>query len=219
LAVRAGSLPERTVRAGDLTKERSMMHVETYEAVETGFDGAVECDAEALALIEQLGLEGQQKLVAKNDAGDDVRNPYRKMTADENYVYSLLLSRKVKLDQYDDGPIPLRVLQVAAHAKDHFSTLMVWCPENADVKDPILLGYTGNEYSRERFMLARWGEVLEPLDKLRPLAAAKHRAKLQADCAKAQAKVAADAAAIESMSLDAIASLGADKGISYYGLS
>jgi hypothetical protein len=183
------------------------MLVETYEAVETGFDGQVECDAEALAIIEAMGLSGQQKLVAKTEAGDEVRNPYRKMTADEGFIYNLLLTKHTALDKYSDGAIPLRVLQVAAHSKDH-----------ADVKDPILVGENGDTWSAERFLLARWGEVLEPLNELRKLAAAKLKAKLLGECAKAASHAQADVAAIEAMSLDAIAELGPAKAINYYGL-
>lgn len=143
------------------------MEVETYEAIETMGDGSVECDPEALALIESLDLEGQKKLVTKTDDGETVRSPYRKMTAAEKIVYEAILPRKVALSKYEDGPIPLRVLQVAAHARPLFDHIVIRCPANADDPDPLLLGVNGPDYSpREIFLLARWGEVLEPFEKL-----------------------------------------------------
>ncbi len=95
------------------------MLVETFEAIETDAGGEVECDAEAIALIEELGLEGQRKLI--NKTGDaPARNPYRKMSIQERFAFRALMPKHVALDKYSDGPIPLRVLQVAAHAKGMF---------------------------------------------------------------------------------------------------
>lgn len=140
------------------------MNVETYEVPEVMHDGSTECEAEAAALIESLGLEGQQSLIKKNS---DVRAPYRKMTLEEKTVYKAILPRSVALAKYSDGVIPLRVLQVAAHAKELYDHVQVWCPENADDPDPLLVGLNGTDYSpRETFILARWGEVLVPFAEL-----------------------------------------------------
>jgi hypothetical protein len=147
------------------------MLVETYEQTEVDADGVVECEAEALELIEQLGLEGQQKLLSRKEGSDEtVRCPYRKMTSEEGFIYGRLLTKHVKLHEYAEGPIPVRVLQVAAHARDMFDHLYVWSTENADIKDPILIGIKGEAYNGERFLLARWGDELETLANLAVLA-------------------------------------------------
>lgn len=161
------------------------MQVETYEVLETDCTGKVECDAAAVELIEKLGLAGQQRLInrAESPSGTQiVRNPYRKMTRDEVFVYSVLCPSKCKIAEYDDGPIPLRVLQVASHAAEHFSELHVWSAESAVVKDPVLVG-SKTERKPNRswdetslFILARWGDVLEPFDKLLDKAAHQFRA-------------------------------------------
>lgn len=143
------------------------MNVETYEVPEVDCNGEVESDEEAIALIEKLGLTGQQKLLKKNESGEQVRTPYRKMTAEELFVYRTLCPKTDDVRKYDDGPIPVRVLQVAAHAMDLFEKVQVWYPDNADVRDPVLVGVNGDGYSRmERFILARWGDVLESLSEL-----------------------------------------------------
>lgn len=82
------------------------MLVETFELEEVA-EQPPELEAEAVALIEKLGLDGQQ-----------TRIPYRKMTEEETFVYGILCPMRTPLKKYKEGPIPLRVLQVAAHATD-----------------------------------------------------------------------------------------------------
>ena len=141
------------------------MLVETFEVLETDCEGNVEQDAEAIALIEKLGLDGQKSLI--HGAGDKAeRCPYRKMSVQEQFIYERICPQKTKLSEYSDGPIPLRVLQVAAHARELFQECYVWSATSVDMNDPVLVGRKGSEYSPELFILARWGEVLEPLDVL-----------------------------------------------------
>src|SRR5262245_46371000 len=101
------------------------MQVETFEIISADpsqGDNALlnELESpEALGIIERLGLTGQRSLMTEREGtGTPVRNPYRQMTVIEDRVYSSLLPKKVELSEYDEGPIPLRVLQVAAHGKD-----------------------------------------------------------------------------------------------------
>ncbi len=167
------------------------MQVETYEVPEVDCDGEVENDQEAIALIESLGRAGQKKLLNKT-SGKTEWIPYPKMMAEEKFVYKLILPRVEPIDQYSDGPIPLRILQVAAHAKSLYSGIQVWCPENADMPDPLLVGWNGQyDWSpNELFILARWGEVLEPFAKLISKAAALFRGKVAAAVEEAMSKAA-----------------------------
>lgn len=144
------------------------MVVETYE-VEEVKNATVEQDVEARELVEALGLEGQAKLYnpPTEDSGERPF-PYRKMTAQEKWVYELLLPIKTKLKNYEDGAIPLRVLQVAAHAAKLIEgrggecNLYVWHPQNADYKDPLLVLREGGDWTAQKYwILARWGEELE----------------------------------------------------------
>lgn len=194
------------------------MQVETYEVTEIGFDGEPECESEALELIERLGLDGQKSLVS-GDGENKSRCPYRKMTAEEKWIYEQLLTKQTPIGKYSDGPIPLRVLQVAAHSIDLFGEVFVWHPESADTKDPILVGInkqTQYPHTVERFMLARWGEVLEPLDKLKVAAAERYRAKVKAKCCEIVAKAQAVLASVDAVTIDQIAAGGLAMP-SYYG--
>lgn len=150
------------------------MLVETFEVTEVDADGQIECEAEAMELIEKLGLDGQKKLLTK-DTGEVSRIPYRKMTEDELFVYSAICPQIKKLHEFSDSAIPVRVLQVASHAIDLFQDVYVWSAKSADIKDPVLVGHNEINHTHEYFILARWGEVLEPLEKLVKLAAAKCR--------------------------------------------
>lgn len=156
------------------------MKVETYEVISLDeqhgqFINELVSE-EALALIESLGLTGQKDLVAEQSAAGETvvtRNPYRVMTAEERAIFGTILPRHVDVAAYADGPIPLRVLQVAAHAKDMFSSIEVWCPREPSQPDPLLVGIqggsgrAGSRWGGTEFLLARWGDVLEPLDVLR----------------------------------------------------
>lgn len=149
------------------------MQVETYEVTETTINGE-ECTQDAVQLMRDLELQGQlNRLQLSNDKA----NPYRKVTAEENFVYRQLLPARTKLAEYDSGWVPLRVLQVAAHARSLFTTLLVLHPEDVRT-DPVLVGtsVTNPRYDRSGdHILARWGEVLLPLPELRAKAIADWR--------------------------------------------
>lgn len=173
------------------------MLVETYEITELDSTGKVECEQEAIELIDKLGLDGQCKLV--NGEGDEqTRCPYAKVTKEQKRVIKSVCPEETKLYDYADGLIPLRVLQVAAHGKEIFDQLYVWHPENADEKDPYLIGAqtnVGKYNSTEYYLLARWGAELLPWSEMKAKAAEKirqlRRAALQTVAAKAKAEVAA----------------------------
>lgn len=172
------------------------VQVQTYECEETVAEH-VECESAAVELIEQLGLAGQRDLLARHAGADGdttKRCPYRKMEADEQFIYRQLCPQRGTLEKYSAGPIPLRVLQVAAHAKslNFFETLEVWARESAAVDDPVLVGIhkpAGASWGRELFILARWGEALDELPAMMKSATA-------AWLRKAKAKVAADRTAL-----------------------
>lgn len=143
------------------------MKVETYECEELKNSEAttMAADAESIELITKLGLEGQMKL---SDPETLTRQPYREMTALEAYVWRAACPQTTALQKYSLGPIPLRVLQVAAHARELgiYESLEVWHPRKV-VDDPLLVGVPkGETYSRKRHLIARWGETLVPFEQL-----------------------------------------------------
>ena len=177
------------------------MLVETYETVEIDSSGKVECEQEAIDLIDQLGLDGQCRLV-KGEGDDQLRIPYAKVTKEQSRVIKSVCPKETKIYDYEDGLIPLRVLQVAAHAKELFDIVYVWHPENADEKDPYLIGANNNvgRYNTtEYFLLARWGEELLPWAELKAKAAEKIRQLRHAALQKVIGEAKAELAALEDM--------------------
>jgi phage terminase large subunit-like protein len=146
------------------------MEIETYEVTELNSVGEVENVEETKKLVEELGLEGQEKFFKQESKSIF---PYRKITAKEKLVYQTICSQKTDFKKYSDGIIPLRVLQVASHALtfgDVINAVEVWHCPNGDVKDPVLVGRKGTEWSGEYYLLARWGEVLESFESLSKVA-------------------------------------------------
>lgn len=147
------------------------MKVETYEIelVEQDEMQRLAAEGETATLIEELGLNGQTKLIG----GTDIKPfPYRIMTAEEFKVFQLLFPIMTKLEDYSSDLIPLRVLQVAAHCKSTgFLDKGLWImhPEDARL-DPILCGKTtipGQQWGERIYLLARWGTALKPFNQLR----------------------------------------------------
>lgn len=180
------------------------MEIQTYEIEEHTTEGRdpFEVEAEAQALIDELGLEGQQKLYGPDEDGVATRTriPYRRMTQEEARVYGVLYPEQTKVSTYRAGPIPLRVLQVIAHGRTMFDRLEVWGPTTED-PDPILVGYLkGDNVREDRYLLARWGDALEPFEVLYERAQARltrdWKAKAEQVIAECQAFIATPGGAV-----------------------
>lgn len=138
------------------------MLVETFECEETN-EETPEISEEAISIMESLGMTQQiEKMTKKTDTGAE-RCPYREMTGEERFIYSTLCPEATELKNYHASPIPLRVLQVAAHAHEYFDVMQMWHVASLIVKDPVLVGIIGEVYraNSKRYILARWGEALD----------------------------------------------------------
>lgn len=171
------------------------MNIETYEVCEES-DMTPEADEEALAIIEELGLEGQRALFQPRDDGELNRNPYRTLTDEEARIYGALLPDHQTLADFSASPIPVRVLQVAAHAKQFFKHLEVW--HKHGTPDPLLIGRVEHSYGTP-YILARWGDDLKSLASMRGEAGAIIKARALAAQRKVLAEVQGAISAIEAM--------------------
>jgi len=146
------------------------MKVEIIDALEVEEAASVEVGEEALAIIEKLELKGQKSLL-KEEGSTLERMPFRKATSMESWVYSVLCPEQTELADYSEDPIPHRVLERAAFAKESgmfTKGLYVWHQAGA-IKYPVLVGYNGDGWQWNRngsFILARWGEKLDELSTL-----------------------------------------------------
>lgn len=147
------------------------MEIETFEQTEVTEKG-IESTEEQLRLVDELDLDGQRDLLCGQSENTMQLCPYRRMTAEESRVYGAILSQQTKVARYNAGPIPVRVLQVIAHARglEFFKVLEIWHEPTVETKDPILVGV---DDGGKNFLLARWGDVLRPFAELVELAAEK----------------------------------------------
>jgi hypothetical protein len=195
------------------------MEVQTFECEETAAE-TPEIAEEARALIEKLDLDGQRELSKpKNETPGNARNPFRKMTAEEVFVYGQICPQKTSLREFKEEPIPVRVLQVAAYAKelDVFKELVIWHRTSPAVLDPVLVGMMVNPkrswLDGDPFILARWGEVLEEFPALVKSALELWRAAVSEKLATAKSEIDSALAGLDSMGIaTAIA-----KGMPAYG--
>lgn len=127
-----------------------------------------EDDAEAVALIEELGLTRQL-----HDSGN--RICYPAPNVEQAFAMEMLFPAATYVQDYDAGGLPLRVLKeirsYRAENPDHLLVVRHAAP--AILKDPVLLAYTGKpansidyyakaqvpEWPKFR-MIARWGDAL-----------------------------------------------------------
>lgn len=190
------------------------MEVETFEVLESAEMQSPEFAEEAVRLIEELGLDGQAKLLSKRDDGGTVTlNPYRRITVEEEFVYRTLCPSTSTPETYESGAMPLRIMQVYAHAKSLgiYESFQVWHPTDFTVKDPVLVGITKDPvqtWRTETYLLARWGETLDSFATLRQQAARKYRATILSKLNDAKAKVTQALATINESDDEAILAVG-----------
>lgn len=186
--------------------------IETFECSETAAE-PIEATEEAVRLMEELGLAGQQEFVRPRGDKPAARSPYREITAEESFVYRVLCPVSEKLHRYRASPIPLRVLQIAAHAKSLglFDEFEVWDRASVEVKDPVLVASCADKqwtWQRKTFILARWGEVLEPFSVLLKRAVDQKRKEFSDAVDQITAQVAAERARVAAMLPQDVIKLG-----------
>jgi hypothetical protein len=138
------------------------MKVETYEITEPEPEPQIE--AEAIELIDKLGLEGQKTLVKpETDVSEQI--PYKELTKAEVVVFEAVFPKHDEVKQYAAGVMPVRVLQVAAHSIELFNKVQVWHREDS-VADPVLMGINGTYSKEKHYLLARWGESVSKYETL-----------------------------------------------------
>ena len=179
-----------------------MVNVETFEQTELGAEGCVEKDSEALALIDRLGLDGQRELLNPDTS---MRCPYRVMNAVELRVYQALYPEHTAIERYRNGMIPLRVLQIAAHAQPFYLRIEVWTERTAQT-DPVLVGISrpAGTWVDQVFILARWGEALKPFADLRKQAIELTCERLRLVALKARTVAESILAAPQAVAMDSI---------------
>lgn len=171
------------------------MEIETFEIEEKVGGTTPELEAEAIGMIEKLGLKGQQKLVTPTPDGERERIQYPVMTQLEVAVYEAIFPEKTLVEDYEAGIIPVRIMQVIAHAREQFDKVYIWHKKVSD-PDPILVALkkdTKESWIIRCFLLARWGDALMQFGELekeaRVLLEREYRAKFEKSISVAKIKL------------------------------
>jgi hypothetical protein len=157
------------------------MQIETFENPEVA-DLSPEELAESQHLCEKLGLTGQLKL-HENPAGPF---SFSEFSPEQECVYRTCFPTHTELKEFGSEQIPLRVLQILEHAREHFDEIQVW--SNSAEPDPIVVGikqHPTSSWAKLRYPIARWGDALEPFSELKK----KALQKLLGDVATAQSQL------------------------------
>jgi hypothetical protein len=131
--------------------------------------GSVEVTEEWRQLAEELGMEGQLRLITPKSEGEEDKNPspYIHMNAKAERVFAILCPEVVDYKKYDKSTIPRQVLREIALAEKEqfFDKICIWYDDASP--DPLVVGYIkmGN-YEYVKHMIARFGDELLPFEEL-----------------------------------------------------
>ena len=131
--------------------------------------GSVEVTEEWKQLAEELGMEGQLKLIAPKSEGEENKNPspYIHMNAKAERVFAILCPEVVDYKKYDKSTIPRQVLREIALAEKEqfFDKICIWYDDASP--DPLVVGYIKvGTYEYVKHMIARFGDELLPFEEL-----------------------------------------------------
>jgi hypothetical protein len=131
--------------------------------------GSVEVTEEWKQLAEELGMEGQLRLVAPKSEGEENKNPspYIHMNAKAERVFAILCPEVVDYKKYDKSTIPRQVLREIALAEKEqfFDKICIWYDDASP--DPLVVGYIKmGTYEYVKHMVARFGDELLPFEEL-----------------------------------------------------
>lgn len=128
-----------------------------------------EVEEEWLALVEELGLEGQSKLVSKRE-GTEVNkkaSPYIHLNKKYANIFSILCPEVVDYKKYDKTTIPREVLKEIAlcEKEGYFDAIKIWYDDSSP--DPLVVGYIKDgSYNTIRHIIARFGDEVLPFEML-----------------------------------------------------
>ena len=140
-----------------------------------------EVTAEWKQLAEELGMEGQLKLIAPKLEGGTDKNPspYIHMNKKAERVFAVLCPEVVNYKKYDKSTIPREVLKEIALAEkeQYFEKICIWYDDASP--DPLVVGYIKDgSYSYIKHMIARFGDEVLPFEVLESKAIARMKKRM-----------------------------------------
>lgn len=131
--------------------------------------GSEEVTAEWKQLAEELGMEGQLKLITPKSSEESDKNPspYIHMNKKAENVFAILCPEVVDYKKYDKSTIPREVLKEIALAEKEqfFDKICIWYDDASP--DPLVVGYIKvGSYEYVKHMIARFGDEVLPFEVL-----------------------------------------------------
>ncbi|MFN8344643.1 MAG: hypothetical protein U0X91_06555 [Spirosomataceae bacterium] len=123
-------------------------------------------------IVDKLNLRGQQQIVRQGMSPI----PFLLMNDRLTSLLETLCPRKAALEEYNQTPIPVEVLDLAAlsHQEGYFDKIQIWYDDQTE--DPICVGLcyvherdrlAGNTWNMNRYLIGRWGEVKSDFEQLK----------------------------------------------------
>jgi hypothetical protein len=143
--------------------------------------GSVEVTEEWKQLAEELGMEGQLRLIAPKSGEETDKNPspYIHMNKKAENVFAILCPEVVDYKKYDKSTIPREVLKEIALAEKmkFFDQICIWYDDASP--DPLVVGYIKvGTYEHVKHMIARFGDEILPFEVLEEKAILRLRKRL-----------------------------------------
>lgn len=139
-----------------------------------------EVTAEWKQLAEELGMEGQLKLIAPKSEGNGDKNPspYIHMNKKAERVFAVLCPEVISYKKYDKTTIPREVLKEIALAEKerYFDKICIWYDDASP--DPLVVGYIKDGSSYIRHLIARFGDEILPFEVLETKALARMKKRM-----------------------------------------
>jgi hypothetical protein len=139
-----------------------------------------EAAGEWTAMVNDLGLEGQKKLLTKAQEGEMASPiPYLWMNSRLRKVFKTLCPTNQNIDEYDKMPIPILILGHVKQCqmKGWFKAIEVWYDD--EKPDPVVVGIANKKQEEETaYLIGRWGAEDKSLEALSFEAAERRKAHL-----------------------------------------
>lgn len=143
--------------------------------------GSSEVTEEWKQLAEELGMEGQLKLIKPKSGEEKDKNPspYIHMNKKAERVFAVLCPEVVDYKKYDKSTIPREVLKEIALAEkeQYFDKICIWYDDASP--DPVVVGYIKDgAYDYIKHMIARFGDEILPFEVLESKAIARMKKRM-----------------------------------------
>lgn len=121
---------------------------------------------EWVSLAEEIGAEGQVKLVKKENGENSSPIPYMSINRKWQKIFKTICPVSVEYKKYDVSTIPLDGLRDIKNCvnANYFDSIEIWHSDVAP--DPFIVGAVGKSWDKKYFLIGQFGDELLPLEML-----------------------------------------------------